>query len=108
MKFILAFYLGLFAEMGPALVAEERLVLCPAGLANFSSKFTTGVTVTVDATKAGAFSTHSCEASLSWSKDVIPVAQESQEIDIDAMGANLGMNIPVVAFQIRALKKISS
>lgn len=105
MKFILAFCIDLLAGTAPASVAQEHLVLCRAGLGNFSSKFTSGVTVTVDATKAGAFSTHTCAASLSWGKEVMPVARESWEIDIDAMGANLGMNTPVVAFQIKSAQE---
>lgn len=80
---------------------KTLLVLCGAGLGSFSSKFRTGVTVTVDATKARGFSTHTCEASLGWGKDAMPVAQQSWEIDIDAMGADLGLNTPVVAFQIK-------
>lgn len=57
--------------------------------------------MTVDASKVGGFSTHSCEASLDWDKDVMPVAQEASEIDIDVMGADLGLNTPVVAFQLK-------
>jgi hypothetical protein len=81
---------------------EAHLVLCGAGLGSFSSKFSTGVTVTVDATKAGAFSTHTCEATLSWGKDVMPIVQDSWEIDIDVLGADLGLNTPVAAFQIKS------
>lgn len=44
---------------------ETRLVLCSAGIGSFSSKFTTGVTVTVGAAKIGDFATHMCEAFLS-------------------------------------------
>lgn len=81
--------------------SQTHLVLCGAGVGSFSSKFATGVTVSVNATKVGGFSTHTCEASLGWDKDVMPVAQDSWEIDIDAMGANLGLNTPVAAFQIK-------
>ncbi len=81
--------------------SETRLVLCNAGVGNFSSKFTTGVTVTVGATKVGEFATHTCEATLGWRKEVLPVAKQSRQIDIDAMGADLGLKIPVAAFQIK-------
>ena len=81
---------------------QTHLALCSAGIGNFSSKFTTGVTVTVDATKAGSFSTHTCEATLSWGKDVLPVAPTSWQIDIDVMGVDLGLNTPVVAFQVKS------
>jgi hypothetical protein len=82
---------------------QEHLLLCSNGFGTFSTKFATGVTVTVDATKkAGGFSTHTCEASLGWGKEVMPVALESSEIDIDALGADLGLNTPVVAFQIKS------
>lgn len=58
--------------------------------------------MTVRATKVGGFSTHSCEATLGWGKSVIQVAQNSWEIDIDALGADLGLGTPVVAFQIKS------
>jgi hypothetical protein len=83
-------------------LGQEHLLLCTDGFGGFSSKFTTGVTVTVDATKkAGGFSSHICEAMLGWGREVMAVAQGSSEIDIDAMGTDLGLNTPVVAFQIK-------
>ena len=80
---------------------ETRLVLCNAGIGSFSSKFATGVTVTVGATRVGGFGKRTCDATLGRGEDVMPAAQEAWQIDIDAMGAELGMGIPVVAFQIR-------
>lgn len=80
---------------------ETRLFLCTAGVGNFSSEFATGVTVTVGADKIGDFATHTCAASLAWRKDVLSVAKQSSQIDIDALGADLGLKTPVAAFQIR-------
>ena len=80
---------------------QMHLVLCGAGIGSFSSAFTSGVTVTVEAGKVGGFSTHTCEANFAWGKNMLPVAQKSSEIDIDALGADLDLNTPVVAFQIK-------
>lgn len=80
---------------------QTHLVLCNAGVGNFSSTFSTGVAVTVDATKVGSFSSHTCEATLSWRKESLSVAKQSWKIDIDAMGADLGLKTSVVAFQIK-------
>ena len=80
---------------------QSHPVLCADGSGNFSSKFTNGVTVTVGATKAGSFAQHTCDATIGWNRDVTPVAQKSSQIDIDVMGADLGLNTPVVAFQVK-------
>jgi hypothetical protein len=82
--------------------AQTHLVLCAAGIGSFSSKFTTGVAVTVAATKVRGFSTRTCEATLGWGEEVMPAAQEAWEIDIDVLGADLGLNTPVVAFQVKS------
>jgi len=80
---------------------QMRPFLCREGLGWFSSQFSTGVTVTVAAPRNGGFATHACDATLQWGGNVLPVARGAQEIDIDVMGADLGLHVPVVAFQIK-------
>ena len=82
--------------------SQTRPFLCREGLGRFSSQFSTGVTVSVAAPKNGGFATRACDATLQWGENVLPVAQGVQEIDIDVMGADLGLRVPVVAFQIKA------
>jgi hypothetical protein len=82
--------------------SESRPALCREGIGEFSSDFSTGVTVSVGASKEGGFATHACDATLKWGRDALPVAQGVPEIDIDVMGADLGLGVPVVAFQIES------
>ncbi len=82
---------------------QTRGILCTGGTGLFTSKFETGVTVKVDATKNGAsggFSTRSCEAVLAWNKKEIVAAEDAWMVDIDVLGADLGFGTPVVAFQV--------
>jgi hypothetical protein len=81
--------------------AESGRVLCREGFGSLSSQFSTGVTVSVGASKNGAFATHACDATLRWGRNALPVAQGAWEVDIDVMGADLGLGAAVVAFQIR-------
>ena len=81
--------------------AESGRVLCREGSGSFSSQFSTGVTVSVGPSRNGAFATHSCDATLRWDRNLLPVAQGAWEADIDVMGADLGLGVPVVAFRVR-------
>lgn len=81
---------------------HAQRILCRDGFGSFSSQFPTGVTVTVGASRNGASAVHACDATLHWGKDVLPVAQGVYEANIDVMGADLGLGVPVVAFQIKA------
>jgi hypothetical protein len=75
--------------------------LCREGFGGFSSRFSTGVTVFVGASRDGGFATHACDATLRWGNNELRVAQGAWEIDIDVMGADLGLGVPVVAFRIK-------
>ena len=76
-------------------------VLCNDGAGQFTAKFMTGVVVSVGAQRGASFSTRACEATLIWSRKITQVAKDAQQIDLDLMGADLGLGAPVVAFQIR-------
>ena len=81
---------------------QARISLCNEGIGQFASKFSTGVTVTVGAQKVSGFASHACSAALTWGKSELPVTAGAAEVDIDVMGADLGLGKPVVAFQIRS------
>jgi hypothetical protein len=83
--------------------SQTHGILCTGGAGRFTSKFATGVTITVDATKngeSGGFSTRACEAVLASKKIQIVAAKDAWIVDIDVLGADLGLGMPVVAFQV--------
>jgi hypothetical protein len=80
---------------------EAQDVVCSGGFGNFKSTFATGVTVSVDATRNTGFAGRVCEAKLSWAKNDLLVKTNAWQVDVDAMGIDLGLGAPVVAFQIR-------
>ena len=93
-----ALVLSVFAHPG-----QTQDALCTDGYAPFDYKFATGVTVNVGPAKSGQFAQRTCSASLSWEKQQLVVATDAAQIDVDLLGADLGMNGPVVAFQVRKL-----
>jgi hypothetical protein len=81
---------------------QEQRILCNEGLGSFSTQFKSGVTVKVGASKRnGTFASRTCDATLSWGKKELPVARGALQVDIDVLGADLGLGVPVVAFQVR-------
>jgi hypothetical protein len=76
-------------------------VVCSAGIGNFEVKFSTGVAVSVGAARTGKLADRACGAKLSWEKQNLPVGEGAAEVDIDVLGADLGLGMPVVAFQVR-------
>lgn len=81
--------------------AQTHDVLCVRGSGNFSTIFHTGVAAHVGAAKNGGLATRACEAGLSWGDQTLAVASEAWGIDLDAFGIDLGLGVPVVAFQIQ-------
>jgi VWFA-related protein len=81
-------------------VPQPQFVLCEDGSGRFETSFA-GVTVAVGATKRDGFAQHSCAASLAWEGHELPVAKEAAQVDIDVLGADLGLDTPVVAFQVK-------
>lgn len=83
---------------------QKQEALCSGGIGKFSSKFPTGVTVSVGAKKSGSLATRACEAKLIWNKGELVVVPEAWQIDIDVMGADLGSGVPVITFQTKKSK----
>lgn len=81
--------------------AQVRQSLCSAGFGAFQTSFFTGVQVTVGAAKKEGFATRACSATLAWGKESLPIVPEAASVDIDALGADLGLDSPVVAFQVK-------
>jgi hypothetical protein len=82
-------------------VAQTHDVLCVHGSDSFSTVFQTGVQVRVGAAKNGGLSVRACEAVLSWGDQRLTVASEAAAADLDAFGVDLGVGVPVAAFQIQ-------
>ncbi len=81
--------------------AEDQQALCDHGNGSFNARLSTGVRVVVDAPKTGAFAARTCSASLDWKDQNLVVVPGAAQVDIDVMGADLGLGEPVVAFQTR-------
>jgi hypothetical protein len=79
--------------------AQESPVICTNGEGKFSTRFETGVTVTVGATKEHGLAEHSCQAELVSGDSILTVVKGAAQVDVDVMGANLGLGEPVVAIQ---------
>jgi hypothetical protein len=80
--------------------AQVRQGLCSDGFGAFRTSFY-GVKVTVGAAKKEGFATRACSATLEWGKDSLPVVPEAAVVDIDALGADLGLEAPIVALQVK-------
>jgi hypothetical protein len=80
---------------------EAQEVVCSGGFGSFKSTFATGVTVSVDARRNTEFAGRICEAKLNWDKKDLVVEPKAWQVDVDAMGIDLGLGAPVVAFQLR-------
>jgi len=93
----LAFLYGTISLCG----AQTHDVLCVQGGGNFSAIFHTGVAAHVGAAKNGGLAARACEAGLNWGDQGLVVVSEASEVDLDAFGVDLGLGVPVVAFQIQ-------
>ena len=81
--------------------AQTHDVLCLHGSDSFSTVFQTGVQARVGAAKNDGLSVRACEAVLSWGNQRLTVASEAAAADLDAFGVDLGLGVPVAAFQIQ-------
>jgi hypothetical protein len=84
--------------------AQNRDVLCRAGVGEFEAEFHTGVTAHVGAGRNKELAARVCDASLRWSDQTLVLVSEAAELDIDAFGVDLGLGVPVAAFQVKVSK----
>ncbi len=83
--------------------AQNRDVLCSNGSGGFEAEFRTGVKLRVGAARnaKGGLATRVCEATLNWGKQELVVATKVANLDVDVFGADLGLGVPVAAFQVK-------
>jgi hypothetical protein len=83
--------------------AQGRDVVCSNGSGNFEAEFHTGVKLRLGAARktATGLATRLCEATLGWDKQEIMVTTRAAQLDVDAFGADLGVGVPVVTFQVK-------
>ncbi len=82
---------------------DGRDMLCSDGYGSFNLKFATGITVSVEPVRKSAFASRVCSASLNWKGGGFSVIPKASEVDIDVLGADLGLGSPVVALEVRDL-----
>jgi hypothetical protein len=75
-------------------------ITCENGSGEYSTRFSTGTTVSVGPLRNGAFAERACGAKLIWDGREISVASDASQVGVDVLGADLGFGKPVVAFQI--------
>ena len=84
-----------------------RFLVCDKGDGGFHGKLPASVpnhdiAITVEAAKKNGFAARSCQAKITWAKHELVVAPDAAQVDIDVMGADLGLGSLVVAFQLKA------
>jgi hypothetical protein len=57
--------------------------------------------VRVEAARNGELAARLCQAALSWEKQTLTIANQASLVDVDAFGVDLGMGVPIVAFQVK-------
>jgi hypothetical protein len=84
-----------------------RFLVCNKGDGSFHGNLPRGtanhdIAVSVGAAKTKGFAARSCQAKLTWHKRDLLVVPDAAQVDIDVMGADLGLGSLVVAFQLKA------
>jgi hypothetical protein len=93
-----------FLVAASACNAQSRDILCRDGVGEFNVQFLTGVTVHVGAGRNKELAARVCDAALSWVDQTLVVTSAASELDIDALGVEMGMGVPVVALQVKQSK----
>lgn len=94
----------LFLLAAGACHAQNRDILCRDGVGEFETEFMTGVKVHVGAGRNKELAARVCDASLSWADQSLILTAGVSELDIDALGVDLGVGVPVVALQIKKIE----
>src|SRR5580700_3159072 len=85
-------FLGLFFAGMSVCHAQVDPVVCSAGDGSFETAFHTGVKVEVGPARRDGLAVRMCQGTLSWDKQqVLVVAPSAFEVDIDALGVDLGL-----------------
>ena len=94
-------FLAFFCAAATLCHAQSDSVVCSRGTGSFGSTFRTGVTVEVGAARRDGLATRMCQATLGWDKRSLVVTDAAAQVDVDALGIDLGLGTPVVAFQVK-------
>jgi hypothetical protein len=94
-------FLALFCAGATLCHAQTDSVVCSRGTGSFGITFRTGVTVEVGAARRDGLATRMCQATLGWDKRSLVVTDAAAQVDVDALGIDLGLGTPVVAFQVK-------
>ena len=83
--------------------AQSRDALCNHGSGSFQAEFRSGVKARLGAARTPdqGLATRACEATLSWDRQEVVVATQASQLDVDVFGADLGVGVPVAAFQVK-------
>jgi hypothetical protein len=81
--------------------AQMHYATCNDGSGKYQEKFSSGVTVSVGAVRNGQLSARACGARLAWDNQELPAVPDAWEVDVDLLGADVGLDTPVVAFKIK-------
>lgn len=84
--------------------AQNQDVICRDGTGEFEMTPRQDVTVRVGAARNGGLAARVCEATLSWEDQNLTVAPAAAQTDIDALNVDMGLGVPVVAFQVKKSK----
>lgn len=103
LKFGLAIFLFFFLVAADCR-AQNRDVLCRDGVGDFDVEFLTGVRVHVGAGRNQELAARVCDASLSWTNQTLAITSAVSELDIDALGVDLGLGSPILALQEKKSK----
>jgi len=87
--------------MASACHAQAGAVVCRDGSGSFEAAFLTHVTVQVGAARRDGLATRVCEGTLLWDKKKLVIAPSAAQVDVDALGIDLGLGAPVVTFQVK-------
>lgn len=93
--------LGFVPTFFSTCLGQTRDVVCDDGYGKFETKFISGVSVIVGATKNGELAKRSCSGTLAWDGQDRLVAVDASQVDIDVLGVDLGLGMPVIAFQVK-------
>lgn len=81
--------------------SQQHRMLCNHGNNGFRADSPTGVSVVVGPSHSGSFAGRSCTAELVRGKQVVTVADQAAQIDLDLFDVDLGVDGPVAAFQLK-------
>lgn len=94
-------FLAFFCAAATLCHAQSDSVVCAHGSGGFAVVLPTGISVGVGPARKDGLATRMCQATVGWGNRTIAVADAAAEVDVDALGIDLGVKTPVVTFQVK-------